>query len=113
MICIPASTLVPSHVFLIEKHSPVCVSCVSPFKRSQMLKARKITPPCRVLPRVFSNWKPLAFQADHQWLDGCVATHCLDASHHSCGNVVATGNAAENVHEDGLHLRESEIDLHM
>lgn len=45
-----------------------------------------------------------AFQADHQRLDGGVATYGLDALHHSFRDVVATGDAAEDVDEDGLHL---------
>lgn len=45
-----------------------------------------------------------AFQADHQRLDGGVATDGLDARHHSFRDVVATGDAAEDVDEDGLHL---------
>mmetsp|Transcript_24764 Transcript_24764/g.53959 ORF Transcript_24764/g.53959 Transcript_24764/m.53959 type:complete len:310 (+) Transcript_24764:74-1003(+) len=51
------------------------------------------------------------FQADHQWLDGRVAAHRLDARHHGLGDVVATGDAAEDVHEDGLHIRVSHDDL--
>ena len=48
-----------------------------------------------------------AFEADHQRLDGRVAAHGLDTRHHGLGDVVAAGDAAEDVHEDGLHLTAS------
>lgn len=45
-----------------------------------------------------------AFQADHQGFDGRVATHSLHTGDDGLGDVVAAGDAAEDVDEDGLHL---------
>ena len=51
--------------------------------------------------------KPLAFQANDQRLDGRVSADSLHPRHHGLCDVIAAGDAAEDVDEDGLHLSEA------